>query len=249
MQRYFLNENAELHQRFFVTNSEDVHHIRSVMRMNEGECVIINFKERRTFETKIISIENHLIEVETTQELSINSELPIRVTICSGLIKSDKYEWLLQKATELGASHFISTQMERSVVKLNEQKADKKRSRWQKIVKEAAEQSYRQTIPDVEFISKFSSIYDMMNQYDYVLMAYEETAKQGETALFKQKLQEIRPGSNVLLLFGPEGGFSQNEINALQDKVNCVGLGPRILRAETAPLYALSALSYEFDLN
>lgn len=89
----------------------------------------------------------------------------------------------------------------------------------------------------------------MISQYDYVLMAYEETAKQGETALFKKKLQEIQPGSTVLMMFGPEGGFSPNEINDLHDKVTYVGLGPRILRAETAPLYALSALSYEFDLN
>ncbi|WP_419792336.1 16S rRNA (uracil(1498)-N(3))-methyltransferase [Staphylococcus chromogenes] len=249
MQRYFLNENAERHQLFFITNEEDIHHIRAVMRMAEGESVIINFKEKRTFEAKIISIENTHVEIETTQELSINSELPVKVTICSGLIKSDKYEWLLQKATELGASHFISTHMERSVVKLNDQKAQKKCLRWQKIVKEAAEQSYRQLIPDVEFISKFSSIYDMISQYDYVLMAYEETAKQGETALFKKKLQEIQPGSTVLMMFGPEGGFSPNEINDLHDKVTYVGLGPRILRAETAPLYALSALSYEFDLN
>ncbi|UEX91079.1 16S rRNA (uracil(1498)-N(3))-methyltransferase [Staphylococcus ratti] len=249
MQRYFLNADAELNQRFFITNSDDIHHMRLVMRMRVGDSIIINFKDQRTFEAKILAFQDDTIEIETVKELNINSELPIDVTICSGLIKSDKYEWLLQKATELGATRFIATQMERSVVKLNAQKADKKLARWQKIVKEASEQSYRQIVPHVEFISNFNSMYDMMNQYDYVLIAYEETAKQGEKSQFKTTIQSLDHGSKILLIFGPEGGFSQNEIAALQDKVICAGLGPRILRAETAPLYALSAISYELDLN
>lgn len=249
MQRYFLNADAELNQRFFITNSDDIHHMRLVMRMRVGDSIIINFKGQRTFEAKILAFQDDSIEIETINELNINTELPVDVTICSGLIKSDKYEWLLQKATELGAARFIATQMERSVVKLNAQKADKKLVRWQKIVKEASEQSYRQIVPHVEFISNFNSMYDMMNQYDYVLIAYEETAKQGEKSQFKTTIQSIERGSKILLIFGPEGGFSQNEIAALQDKVICAGLGPRILRAETAPLYALSAISYELDLN
>lgn len=249
MQRYFLNENAELHQRFFITNSEDIHHILNVMRMDVGDTIIINFNQQHTYESHIQTILKDRIEVETVRRVDVRSELPVDVTICSGLIKSDKYEWLLQKATELGARHFIATHMDRSIVKLNTQKADKKVLRWQKIVKEASEQSYRQVVPKVEFISNFKSIYDMINQYDYVLMAYEESAKEGERSLLKDSIQTLFPGAKVLFLFGPEGGFSQDEVTALQNKVKCVGLGPRILRAETAPLYALSAISYQLELN
>ncbi|WP_086427661.1 16S rRNA (uracil(1498)-N(3))-methyltransferase [Staphylococcus cornubiensis] len=248
MQRYFLNENAEQHQRFFITDSNDIHHIKSVMRQIVGDELIINFIDAQTYRCKIIAIEPQQITVETVEQLDIQTELPFNITICSGLIKGDKYEWLLQKATELGATSFVTTQMDRSVVKLNEQKAAKKVDRWQKIVKEAAEQSYRQVIPQVKFVSNLHEIYDMISQYDCVLMAYEAAAKENERALFKQQLRQVNRGSHVLLLFGPEGGFSDDEIALFENVAKSVGLGPRILRAETAPLYALSAISYEIEL-
>lgn len=182
MQRYFLNENAEQHQRFFITNNNDIHHIKSVMRQNVGDALIINFLNAVTYRCKIIDIEAQRITIETVERIEVETELPLNITICSGLIKGDKYEWLLQKATELGATSFIITQMDRSVVKLNQQKAAKKVERWQKIVKEAAEQSYRQAVPQVKFVSNLHEIYDMIGQYDCVLMAYEAAAKQNERA-------------------------------------------------------------------
>ncbi|PCF88796.1 16S rRNA (uracil(1498)-N(3))-methyltransferase [Staphylococcus intermedius] len=248
MQRYFLNENADTAQRFFTTDSNDIHHIKSVMRQAVGDELIINFLDEQTYRCKIIAIEAQQITIETVERLELQTELPVKITICSGLIKGDKYEWLLQKATELGATSFITTQMDRSVVKLNQQKASKKVERWQKIVKEAAEQSYRQVIPQVKFVSNLQEIYDMIGQYDCVLMAYEAAAKENERAMFKQQLRQLNHGAQVLLLFGPEGGFSDDEIALFENVANSVGLGPRILRAETAPLYALSAISYEIEL-
>ncbi|MEJ7540630.1 16S rRNA (uracil(1498)-N(3))-methyltransferase [Staphylococcus intermedius] len=248
MQRYFLNENADTAQRFFITDSNDIHHIKSVMRQAVGDELIINFLDEQTYRCKIIAIEAQQITIETVERLELQTELPVKITICSGLIKGDKYEWLLQKATELGATSFITTQMDRSVVKLNQQKASKKVERWQKIVKEAAEQSYRQVIPQVKFVSNLQEIYDMIGQYDCVLMAYEAAAKENERAMFKQQLRQLNHGAQVLLLFGPEGGFSDDEIALFENVANSVGLGPRILRAETAPLYALSAISYEIEL-
>ena len=135
--------------------------------------------------------------------------------------------------------------MERSVVKLNDSKVEKKLSRWQKIIKEAAEQSYRLTIPNIKFKSNLKEIYGMISQYDYVLIAYEEQAKHGELSQFKQTIKQFKTQDRVLIIFGPEGGLSDSEISLFGDVSTIVGLGPRILRAETAPLYALSAVSYE----
>ncbi|QLK86043.1 16S rRNA (uracil(1498)-N(3))-methyltransferase [Staphylococcus sp. 17KM0847] len=248
MQRYFLNENAEQHQRFFITSKDDIHHITKVMRYTVGDEMVVNFNQQQTFQVRIVDISGQSIEIETIHRLDIHTELPIKITVASGLIKSDKYEWLLQKATELGAYAFLAIQMDRSIVKLNMQKANKKLERWQKIVKEAAEQSYRQYIPSVNYCSKFKDVYDTMSEYDYVLMAYEEQAKCGETSNFKTTLSQVEEGAKVLLLFGPEGGFSEDEIDLFSTHATVIGLGPRILRAETAPLYALSAISYEIDL-
>lgn len=124
----------------------------------------------------------------------------------------------------------------------------KKLERWQKIIKEAAEQSYRLAIPSIQFESNLNLIYDTIDNYDYVLIAYEEQAKDGEMSNFKQTLQQFKPQDKVLMIFGPEGGFSEKEIALFNNSSTVVGLGPRILRAETAPLYALSAISYEKEL-
>ncbi|UXR77338.1 MULTISPECIES: 16S rRNA (uracil(1498)-N(3))-methyltransferase [unclassified Staphylococcus] len=248
MQRYFLNENAECHQRFFITNKDDIHHMLKVMRYTEGDTIIINFDNQQTFKATIIHAEQKAIEVETIERLEIHSEMPVSLTIASGLIKSDKYEWLLQKATELGVNDFIAVQMDRSVVKLNDQKANKKLERWSKIIKEAAEQSYRQRIPNIKYCSNLKYVYDMISEYDYILMAYEEQAKKGESSQFKKTLTQLKPNDKVLLLFGPEGGFSEGEVALFEPHAHIVGLGPRILRAETAALYALSAISYEIEL-
>lgn len=248
MQRYFINQNADENQRFFITDKEDVHHISNVMRNQPDDLIIITFNHSVVFKCRIISIENHEIEVELVEQQDADTELPVEVTICSGLLKSDKYEWLLQKCTELGASHFIPVQMQRSVAKLNQSKVDKKLVRWNKIVKEAAEQSYRLVIPTIEFVSNLQQVYVNIERYDYVLIAYEDAAKEGEASYFKKALQNFKNGDRILIIFGPEGGLSEEEVDLFRDASSIVGLGKRILRAETAPLYALSAISYEKEL-
>lgn len=116
-------------------------------------------------------------------------------------------------------------------------------------MKEAAEQSHRSEIPDVYAPVSFKQLLAMSNDYDVCLVAYEEEAKQGEKSNFAQALAKLESGQKLLLVFGPEGGLSEEEISALREHtfVAC-SLGPRILRTETAPLYALSAASYHFEL-
>lgn len=247
MQRYFLLENAELNQRFFIHNSDDIHHIKNVMRMQVDQKVILTFKDQKSLISKIIAFNSDNIELETIEDITRQTELPVEITIASGMIKGDKYEWMIQKATEMGAHHFIAVQSERTVIKLDEKKRDKKLDRWQKIVKEASEQSMRLTIPVVKYQSNFKAVYDNMNEYDYVLIAYEEEAKRGETSNLHKVVAQLEQGQKILLIFGPEGGLTENEIN-LFEGAEKVGLGPRILRAETAPLYALSVLSYQLEL-
>ncbi|CAG7913583.1 16S rRNA methyltransferase [Mammaliicoccus sciuri] len=247
MQRYFLQENAELNQRFFIHNTDDIHHIKNVMRKSVDQEIILTFEDQKSLISKIIAFHDDSIELETVEDITRQTELPVDITIASGLIKGDKYEWLLQKATEMGAHHFIAVQSERSIVKLDEKKISKKLDRWQKIVKEASEQSMRLTIPSIKYKSNFKSIYDNMNEYDYVIIAYEEEAKSGGTSKFHQIGSNLKHGQKVLMIFGPEGGLTENEVNLYDDAIK-VSLGPRILRAETAPLYALAALSYQLEL-
>ncbi|ANK37165.1 16S ribosomal RNA methyltransferase RsmE [Staphylococcus sp. AntiMn-1] len=125
MQRYFIDQNADVNQRFFITDKGDIHHISNVMRHQTGEKIIITFVDQNVYKCEIIDIATEGIELSLVEKIDIDTELPQHITICSGLIKADKYEWMLQKSTELGANHFIAAGMKRSVVKLNDSKIDK----------------------------------------------------------------------------------------------------------------------------
>ena len=210
--------------------------------------IIITFSDQFVYKCKISNIGTDEIEIELVEQIDIDSELPQTITICSGLIKADKYEWLLQKATELGASEFLAVGMKRSVVKLNDSKITRKLERWQKIIKEAAEQSYRLAIPSVDYKASLKEVFQQSDLYDYILIAYEDAAKQGEVSNLKKLIKKFQPNDRVLVIFGPEGGLAEEELALFNDNAYQVGLGPRILRAETAPLYVLSAISYELEL-
>ncbi len=192
--------------------------------------------------------ENQII-AQVVQWIEEEIELPVSVTIVSGLPKGDKLEWIIQKGTELGAYQFIPFIATRSVVKWDDKKADKKLVRWNKIAKEAAEQSHRKRIPEVSAPIKLTSLVELGKNYDVKLIAYEEEAKSGETSILAQNLSSLEKGQSILVVFGPEGGLTDTEVSLLKENgFQTCGLGPRILRTETAPLYLLSAVSYHFEL-
>nr|WP_318539015.1 16S rRNA (uracil(1498)-N(3))-methyltransferase [Terribacillus saccharophilus] len=188
------------------------------------------------------------VTVSVLEKVDMNTEMPVSVTIAQGLPKGDKLEWIVQKGTELGASAFVPFQVARSVVKWDEKKKDKKRQRLEKIAKEAAEQSSRLIIPAIEDVQSFQMSLDSDDTYKHKLFAYEEAAKGFKAEPLRSVFQHISPSDNVLVVIGPEGGFSESEANALQNAGFApIRLGPRILRTETAPLYMLASLSYHFE--
>lgn len=245
MQRYFLNTEAENNKNYTINDKDDVHHIKNVMRQTVGSKIIINFINA-SFISEITAIDNQ-ITVITREQLELCTELPVQITIASGLLKNDKYEWMIQKATELGAYRFLPFISDHTVIKLDEKKMAKKVERFQKIIKEAAEQSYRQMIPEIKVVKNSTALTALLDDYDVVLVAYEESAKNGETSTLNQTLKRLESGTKVIVIFGPEGGLSETEIK--QFNAPTIGLGPRILRAETAPLYLLSAMSYHMELS
>jgi 16S rRNA (uracil1498-N3)-methyltransferase len=182
--------------------------------------------------------------------LEETKELPIQVAIASGLPKGDKLELIIQKATELGAHKFVPFNAARSIVKWDDKKGDKKLERWKKIAKEAAEQSHRSIVPTITKPFSFESLIQDSKNFDYKIVAYEEEAKAGEKSHFASLLSKMETGQSLLVVFGPEGGLTEKEVQKLMDNgfLAC-GLGPRILRTETAPFYVLSAISYHFELQ
>ncbi|EOL46599.1 16S rRNA (uracil(1498)-N(3))-methyltransferase [Enterococcus caccae] len=248
MQRYFLAEPYEAKDHYRITG-ENYHHIVRVMRMEPGQQVFLAFRDRLAIIAEITDITEEAVVLKEISKELVEKELPVNVTIACGYPKADKFEWVVQKGTELGSHKFVGFPAKASVVKWDHKKLAKKTERLKKIATEAAEQSHRQFAPDILLLEKEQDVIDIFSSYDKVLIAYEESAKIGERSRFATTLSEMVGGESILFIFGPEGGFSPAEITEFQEHGGIVcGLGPRILRAETAPLYVLSAISYHFEL-
>lgn len=248
MQRYFTNEIYK-EQSSYRISGEAYHHIVHVMRMKKGSKFYLVFSNHVTIQAEITAVNDREVIVKEIAKEKQEKELPLAVTIACGYSKGNKFDWLVQKATELGAAEFIGFPAETSVVKWDQKKLAKKQQRLTKITQEAAEQSQRNVLPDVTLLASIEELLTSFPQFDHILVAYEESAKQDETAALARLLQKIQANSRVLAIFGPEGGFSKKEIATFtQNQALLCGLGPRILRAETAPLYLLSAISYHLEL-
>ncbi|QKS70851.1 16S rRNA (uracil(1498)-N(3))-methyltransferase [Paenalkalicoccus suaedae] len=247
MQRYFL-PNDHFTNGYVKMDDESTKHIARVMRMkNDDEVICCN--EDGSCYIVALDVAPDEVRGRVLYQEERSSELPVDVTIAQGLPKGDKLELTIQKATELGAFSFLPFEATRSVAKLDAKKADKKVERWQRIAKEASEQSHRQRVPNVTFVS-WQELLTSASDFTHVIVAYEEAAKEDERSSFKAVLQKLSPGDRVLLVCGPEGGLTDAEVKKLEEvkAIRC-GLGPRILRSETAPLYGLSAISYQIELS
>ncbi|MGC4375978.1 16S rRNA (uracil(1498)-N(3))-methyltransferase [Fictibacillus sp. Mic-4] len=248
MQRYFVKPEQKS-DTFVTIAGDDANHIEKVMRMSIGDKIICSDGKSPAVLCEIANINREVVNARILSEIEQISELPISVTIAQGLPKGDKLDFIVQKGTELGASSFLPFSSTRCIVKWDEKKGEKKTARLQKIAKEAAEQSHRSFIPDVLLPVSFQQLLKDAQRYDIKIVAYEEEAKTGETRQLHKTLNAAKKGQSLLCVIGPEGGLTDNEVQALRESgfIAC-GLGPRILRTETASLYLLSALSYHFEL-
>ncbi|MEH7111979.1 16S rRNA (uracil(1498)-N(3))-methyltransferase [Neobacillus niacini] len=247
MQRYFVKQRTN--ENSFVIDEDDRHHMIKVMRMELGDKIICVDPTGNTAVCEIAKITDEHVVVDVVQWIDERSELPIFVTIASGLPKGDKLEWIIQKGTELGAHEFIPFSARRSVVKWDEKKSAKKVERWQKIAKEASEQSHRGMVPEISQPMNLKALIEKSKDYHYKLAAFEDESRSGETSIFSATLQKMKQDESLFIVFGPEGGLAEEEVQVLQENdFSLCGLGPRILRTETAPLYALAAISYHFEL-
>ncbi|UOQ46339.1 16S rRNA (uracil(1498)-N(3))-methyltransferase [Halobacillus salinarum] len=248
VQRYFVDKEQWSEQYVSVTG-EDVHHISRVMRMAPGdEIICIKKDDQLAASCEITAIENRQVLCRIVERLEENRELPVDVTIVQSIGKGDKLEQVIQKGTELGAHSFIPFQAERSISKWDESKARKKVNRLEKIAKEASEQSQRSHIPEVSLPVDLNHLLDTAEEFDVKVFAYEDEARAEDFHSLADHFAHVKEGMRILVVIGPEGGFSDREVSQLSAAhFETVRLGRRILRMETAPLYYLSSVSYHFE--
>jgi 16S rRNA (uracil1498-N3)-methyltransferase len=236
--RFFITPD-QVRQPYITVKGDDLRHIRTVLRKQPGDLLTLLDGRGKEYIVRIVTMERTEIDTEIVEQRK--RELPtVRVTLGQGLPKSDKMDFIVQKATELGVSSLAPLITERTIVKVKDE--EKRVARWQKIAHEAAMQSDRPDLPRIEPIMSFR---DMMTlepgTSPLLLFPWEEG-----TVPIKQVLRQTPNARNIIVLIGPEGGFSQAEADlAKQRGFQHVSLGPNILRTETAAVAVLSMIVYE----
>ncbi|WP_407882378.1 RsmE family RNA methyltransferase [Furfurilactobacillus curtus] len=247
MQRYFLPVDFGRDKKFALDDAT-YHHFVQVLRAQIGQAAEFVTPTQQLFLAQLSSLdlEHHRAIMTIERQLEQTVELPIHVRLVCGLPKGDKADFITQKATELGASEIVFVKTTWSIADWRN-KVAKKRQRLQTIALNAAQQAHRLMVPEVHYLDQLSQIDELPT--DIGLVAWEESAKAGEQTHLAQVLTTIAEEQTLTVVFGPEGGLTPDEVTALQAvNYHPVGLGPRILRTETAPLYLLSAVSFATEM-
>ncbi len=238
MVRFFVDA-AELQPDFLVLTDENAQHAK-VLRLKAGEDVLVCDGQGRECLCAISDVSPGQISLVVKDRRESETEAKIQVSVYMAFPKADKLEHVIQKATELGAYEIIAFPSARCVSRPDEKSLKKKLERWQKIAASAAEQSGRGRVPQVHVLPSFKTALDRAAQADQALMFYEN-----EHAVTLRMALEGGNFSTVSLLTGPEGGLEPGEVEqARAAGLQVCTLGRRILRCETAPLCALSAVMY-----
>ena len=223
---------------------DDVKHLYKVLRLNEGDKIVLNNCDGDEFLAEIRTITKQEVIVDIEEKLEINNESEVKIYLFQGLPKAQKMDLIVQKGTELGITEFIPTLTERVDIKLKGE--FKKLDRLNRIALEAAKQSKRTIIPKVSEPVYFEDALKRMESLDLVIVPYENAENFGIKTLFNDENIDTSKIKKVGILVGPEGGFELSEINKLKENgAYIVTLGSRILRTETAGFVATSLVQYE----
>ena len=250
MPKFFVKEE-QIQENQIIILGQDVNHIKKVLRAKIGdEFQICNSQNGENFLCEIDNLEEEKIICQIKEKIQEQVESNIEVTIFQGLPKADKMEYIIQKSVELGVYDITPVEMKRCVVKLNEKDKSKKIERWQKISEVAAKQCGRDIIPQINNIINIKNICNLIQEYDMVLVAYENEEKN----TLKEQLENIKKQNNskskvkIGIIIGPEGGLEEKDVETLKENgAKVITLGRRILRTETVALNVLSIIMYELE--
>ncbi|MGG1877674.1 RsmE family RNA methyltransferase [Paenibacillus cisolokensis] len=249
MQRYFVAPAQFAGERVEITG-DDARHIAKVMRGRAGDKFIVSDGEAREALVEIDSIDSASVSAVVVEYLEMTAEPRLQVTVAQSLPKGDKMETVIQKCTEIGAVAFAPFWSERTIVQYDAKKEGKRLERWRKIAKEAAEQAHRNRIPVIDSPVSFKTLLQTFSAYDAVYFCYEKEQGLHIRDRLKPFVEQVFADSgavaSLLLVIGPEGGFTEDEVRIAEEAgAEAVGLGRRILRCETAGMTALTCALYE----
>ena len=235
MQRYF---SLEKQDDYFILDNRDLYHIKTVMRMKDGDLIEVVF-EKKVYECCIQNVKSN-ISILIKKELKNHPQNTPDINLVIPLLQENKLDLILQKATEMGVSKIYICQMKHCMVKLEGNKKENKINRWMRIIKEASEQSKRIDIPKLEFLDELKNA-SGLNGLKLVCSTKERQNN------LKRVLTKNKNCDRINLVIGPEGGLSCDEEKFLiENDFIPITLGSNILRVESVPMFLLGAINYEY---
>lgn len=241
MHRFFLDQEDSIGQDSIqMKNPSSIHHLVRVLRIQNKEQVeLLSSDFIFLSEVRFISENEIVFDIIKKSEQMNESEVSIHLFQC--LPKGQKMELILQKNVELGVRHFFLVESKRCIVEFKPKDVPKKIERYEKIIKEAAKQSKRDFIPEIEGVLSMNAVAELIGDYDLFIVLYEN-----EEQLSIKSCLKNQTFKKIAILVGPEGGFDDSEIIKMESQgAKVVSLGKRILRTETAGFVATTCIQYE----
>lgn len=242
MDRFFVDESQVCGNQVVLVRQQ-AHQIRDVLRLRPGDSIIVLDNAGWEYQVTLTAIRHEQVIGEIVQKRPAGGEPKVHLTLYQTLLTRDKFEFVLQKCTEIGVCEFVPVITQRSIV-CGQMPGREKFDRWQKIITEAAEQCERGRIPQLREATVFEKVIsDTSKKYDYRLIA---STSPGAKNLHEALTSGSEKPTNIALFIGPEGGFTEDEVRLACDKgAAAVNLGKRILRTETAAIVASALILYE----
>jgi len=249
MPHFFVNSENITDKKITITDRSDINHILNVLRYGKREKLILKGPENTVYEAVIKSITDNSIECEVIDSYVSDKTLNINISLAQSVLKSQKQDILIQKATELGVKEIIPFISQNTVVKFgSDRDKSRKIQRWQKIVYESAKQCQRGDLARIEQIIDFDELLQL-DRFDLRILCSEKNAESSIKDFLRENKRNVCQNSNILLIIGPEGGWDNSEIEKLRHQgIALLTLGKLVYRAETAAAAAISHIIYEYEL-
>lgn len=244
MQQIFVDQSVKIDDTFMV-EGEDARHLLQVLRMRQGEQLRVSTHEGDNYLCQIESADKGQVTLRVLEEVA-STELGKRIYLFQAIPKGDRMETVIEKAVELGVYEIIPVEMKYCVVKLDDKKKASRLKRYQSIAEAAAKQSKRSSIPKIHDFMTYAEAVAYARQCDACIVPYE--CAEGMEAT-KRVLTQMADAASISIIIGPEGGFADEEIEAVREDMNVISLGSRILRTDTAAITTMSMVMLAIEMQ
>lgn len=222
-----------------VIHGQDAKHISKVLRLNKGDRIEVTNGKGKDYTAIIDTLSASRIKINIIEEHESITESPIHITLCQGMLKDKKMDFVIKHVTQLGIDEWIPFYCERSIPTPNKKRIEKRHQRWEVIARESLKQCRRSRLPIISKPVNFQQLLDLSSSHDLKIAFWEKETRPLDT------LSKNAFNKKVFILIGPEGGFSTNEIaQSKENGFSSYSLGPRILRAETASISSCALIQH-----